>query len=75
MDSKEIRAYKLEPTCDVQTDQCAPMIADCAYMLREIAAQLADMNYHLEQLVEPGKGIDVCVLDEQGNNIHTGEDE
>lgn len=53
MTADEIRAYKLEPTCDVATDQCAPMIAECAVMLREIAAQLAEVNEHLKRIAYP----------------------
>jgi hypothetical protein len=51
MTKHEIRAQKLEVTCDVQVDQVAPIVADCAFMLREIAAQLAELNEQVASVI------------------------
>ena len=52
MDAASIRSLEIETTCDVMTDQIAPQVNSCAVFMREIAAQLAELNANLLLLAD-----------------------
>jgi len=54
MKPDEIRTTPIEATCDVATDQNAPQINACAFFLRELCAQVAELNEHLRAKATKG---------------------